>query len=160
MSKTFKKLLLILLAAFLVAFAFIVIIKSLATGITDSKGGDTISVTGVAEGQNVKVNNPAQSANFEAVGADVYISDERKLGPDVGFSVAYYEEDGSFAIDISGKPTAVYRQKASEYILQTLQITEAEACRLNVYIGVTNATDPNLVGQNLGLSFCPGSVQL
>ncbi len=160
MSKAFTKFTLILLGIFLVAASFIVVIRSLTSGIGNSKGGDTISVQGVSEGSVVKVNNPTQSTNFDAVTDGVYISDEKKLGSDVGFSVAFYEEDGSFAIDITGKPTALYRQKASEYILETLQISETEACKLNVYIGVTFATDPNLSGKNLGLSFCPGSVQI
>lgn len=108
----------------------------------------------------LQFSDPKESTNFESIGSGVYISDERKLGNDSGFSVAYFEEDGSFAISLTGKPFALYHEKASRYLLDTLKISEAEACTLNVYVGVTYDTDPSLSGKNFGLSFCPGSVQL
>jgi hypothetical protein len=108
----------------------------------------------------VSARNPAQSTNFADIGSGVYISDERQLGKEAGFSMSYFSEDGSIAIDISRQPLATYREKASRYLLQELGITEAEACELNVYVGVTYETDKVLTGKNLGLSFCPGSVEL
>lgn len=160
MSKTFIKLLVILCGVFLVAFAFITTIKSLSSRSGDTKIANEISIQSVTGGSSVKINNPARSTNFADMGSNVYVSDERQLGNDIGFSVAYFEEDGSFAISITGAPLAEHHQKASHYLLETLQISEEEACKLNVYVGVTYDIDPNLSGKNFGLSFCPGSVQL
>jgi hypothetical protein len=108
----------------------------------------------------ISVRNPAQSTNFTDIGSGVYTSDERQLGKEAGFSMSYFSEDGSIAIDISSQPLASYREKASRYLLQELGITEAEACELNVYVGVSYDVDQKLSGTNLGLSFCPNSVKL
>jgi hypothetical protein len=161
MSKTFTRLMFTGLGIFLIAVAFIVTIRSLTdSSLNDTKDGDIIGLHTQAGGASVQAKNPINATNFISIGAGVYVSDERQLGPEVGYSMTYFEEDSSFAIDISGKPTAAYRKKASDYLLKTLQITEVEACQLRVYIGVSYATDPNQTGKNLGLSFCPDSVQL
>jgi hypothetical protein len=109
---------------------------------------------------SISIANPAQSTNFSDIGAGTYVSDERQLGQDIGFSVSYFAEDESFAIDISSKPIAQYRENASRYLLETLGITESEACQLKVYVGVTHDTDPGLSGKNLGLSFCADAIKL
>lgn len=114
----------------------------------------------VQTSNGIRFSDPKESTNFANLGAGVYISDERQLGDDVGFNIAYFEEDGSFAIGLTGKPLEEYHKKASRYLLETLHITEEEACELNVYVGVTYDVDPNLSGKNFMLSFCPGSVQL
>ena len=151
----------ILVGILLLVISFVVLIRYLTnSGISNSNDDDTIIVELEASGRDIKISNPAQSTNFADIGANVYVSDERQLGRGVGFSMTYFAESNSFAIDISGKPTEEYRRKAGAYLLESLQITEAEACQLRVYLGVSHSVDPNLSGRNLGLSFCPGSVEL
>ncbi len=163
MSKGFIKIITITTGIFLVAGSFIYIVRYVAnSGVSEprTETGPIVSLPGSDNRPAVSVRNPAQSTNFTDIGSGVYTSDERQLGKEAGFSMSYFSEDGSIAIDVSGKPLATYREKASRYLLEELQITEAEACTLNVYVGVTYETDQALSGKNLGLSFCPGSVEL
>jgi hypothetical protein len=162
MSKGFIKIITVTAGIFLVAGSFIYIVRYVAnTGVSEpvNQSGPIVSLPG-GPSDRISVRNPAQSTNFADIGSGVYVSDERQLGKEAGFSMSYFSEDGSIAIDISSQPLASYREKASRYLLQELGITEAEACELNVYVGVTHETDKELVGKNLGLSFCPNSVKL
>ncbi len=160
MSKTFTRLMFAGVGIFLIALALIITIKSLTQSSLEDGNSDMIDLTTQSDGVGVPAKNPVNSTNFANIGAGVYVSDERQLGADVGYSMTYFVEDNSFAIDISGKPLAAYREKASNYLLNTLQISEEEACQLHVYVGVSHATDPQRSGKNLGLSFCPGGVEL
>jgi hypothetical protein len=152
---------LFLFGTFLVALVFLYTLKDTDNTPTDTTrpfGGSTGGV--VSSGSGVRFNDPKKSTDFTDIGANVFVSDERSLGTEVGYSIAYFADDQSFAIDVNGKPTAEYREKASRHLLQMLQVSETEACKLNIYVGVTYETDNKLFGNNLGLSFCPGSVQL
>ena len=77
-----------------------------------------------------------------------------------GFSFLYSENDGSFSIAIEKEPISINRKLASEYFLDLLKITTVEACKLKVLVGVPYGVNQGLSGQNLGLSFCSGSVPL
>lgn len=76
------------------------------------------------------------------------------------YSILYSENDGSFTISLEATPLAVARERVSKDLLTILDITEKEACELNVYVGVTYYTDKALSGKNLGLSFCPDRIAL
>lgn len=161
MSKTFLKIIVITSIVFIVAACLIFLVRYFTgSGVSSTREDPVITILPDAGGDTFEIKNPSQLKNFTDVGADVYVSDERQLGQNVGFSVAYFKEDNSFAIAISGKPTDEYRKRASEYLVESLQISKEDACRLKVYVGVTFDDNPNLSGKNLGLSFCPGSVQL
>ncbi len=76
------------------------------------------------------------------------------------YSILYSESDGSFTIALEAIPLAAARERVSNDLLRILDITENEACELNVYVGVTYYTDKALSGKNLGLSFCPDRIAL
>ena len=162
MSSAFKKIAWMSVWIFLVLAALLLFIRFLL--LPDSADNMRLNPTVVIDsstgGSSVTVQNPARSANFTDIGSNTYVSDERQLGSGIGYSVSYFADDNSFAIDISGKPVGQYREAASRYLLETLQITEAQACQLRIYVGVSFDTDPTMSGQNLGLSFCPGAVNL
>lgn len=162
MNTTFVKLLLLTTGIILVAASFIVTIRYLTNSGVDSKDSKSavVSVGSATGDTKINIKNPAQSTNFADIGDGVYVSDERQLGSANGYSFTYFADDDSFAIDVSGKPVALYREKASRYLLESLGISESEACKLRVYVGVSYSIDSSLSGKNLGLSFCPDSVEL
>lgn len=159
MNKNFTRLMFVTLGILIILGSLIVVIRYVTNqSVTPDTSDETVTLGSGTD--TVKMSNPIQSKDFVSLGSGMYVSDARTLGESAGFSMVYYAEGGSFAIDISGKPTAVYREKASRYLLSVLNISETEACQLRLYVGVSHATDPSLSGKNLGLSFCPGSVKL
>ena len=79
---------------------------------------------------------------------------------DLPYSILFSERDGSFTISLDSIPLDVTRERASGDFLMMLDITEEEACKLNVQVGVTYYVDEALSGKDLGLSFCPDRLPL
>jgi len=78
----------------------------------------------------------------------------------VNFALLYSTKDNSFSISIERDPIAQNRILASEYLVSLLNISKSEACQLKVLLGVPYSVNEQLSGKNLGLSFCPGSINL
>ena len=76
------------------------------------------------------------------------------------YSISYSTSDQSFLITLESKPLKTARAAAEQDILNRLNITQAQACQLKVSVKVPLNVDPNYAGNELGLSFCPGSVPL
>ncbi len=86
------------------------------------------------------------------------VSDAPSFVPE--YSITYFEQEKRFNVTLFEYPLLQTRVKASEAFLQKLSLTEEEACKLNVNVGVTPSVNVGLAGQNLGLSFCPNRVDL
>ncbi|MFM2423658.1 MAG: hypothetical protein RLZZ70_43 [Candidatus Parcubacteria bacterium] len=93
------------------------------------------------------------------LGEGMYSLNGTRSNPEAGFSLLYNKANNSYAIAILSKPIPENRIAASRYFLELLQTDEDTACSLNVYLGTVIDIDPAYTGTNLGLSFCPGSVQ-
>lgn len=74
------------------------------------------------------------------------------------YAISYDATSQSFNIAISEQPIAKSRTDAEMKFLSDLGITQSEACKLTVTLGVNYGTDPNLFDRNFGLSFCPTGV--
>jgi len=75
-----------------------------------------------------------------------------KQTPDYWFT--YDPSDSSFWIAISGTPFNTVRQTAEQDFLATLGVSKADACKLDVSVGVPYSAGNPLDGQSLPLSFC------
>ncbi len=74
------------------------------------------------------------------------------------YDIVYFDfgtKDRSFLIDIKGADITSARIKAEAAFLQLLNITQNQACSLNVSLRVSSFANDNLAGQEFGLSFCP-----
>ncbi len=74
------------------------------------------------------------------------------------YEIAYFPNEQSFTITISAEPVEQARQAAEQAFLDKLQITEGQACQLNVTLAVLGGIDENLAGKNYGLSFCSNGI--
>ncbi len=115
------------------------------------------------------VNSPAVSVSYDnltknpntiQVSDGMYNLNEATTNPDLGFSFLYSELDNSIYVSLDKLPISETRERASEYLVNLLNISNEVACDLKVYVGVPYAVDANVSGRNLGLSFCPGSEKL
>jgi len=70
------------------------------------------------------------------------------------YKVVYYPIDKAFLISILGSPFDSVRKVAEQAFLKDLGITQADACKLSVYITTPAAYNPSEAGTNYTLSFC------
>lgn len=71
------------------------------------------------------------------------------------YSIVYFEDKTTFVITIYKQPLSDTRLVAERDLLKKLNLSEKEACNLNVDLGTIASVDENLSGKNFGLSFCP-----
>ena len=77
-----------------------------------------------------------------------------------GVNITYSSEYGTFTIAILEEPLSATRISAQNFLMTTLGLNQQQMCSLSTYVGTDTGVNENFAGQNLGLSFCPDSVQL
>lgn len=70
------------------------------------------------------------------------------------YSLTYEPSSGSFWIAVSGSPFAAAREAAEQDFLATLGVSQSDACKLDVSIGVPYDPKNPLNGQTFPLGFC------
>ncbi|MFA6494771.1 MAG: hypothetical protein WC246_00160 [Candidatus Paceibacterota bacterium] len=112
--------------------------------------GSSSSVFSIPTAQGaVTVNNFYQNAVIVAAGGS-----EALVARNPGYDISYYQPDNSFAISISQKPVMAMRTQAEAAFLQKLGISQSDACKLKVTVGVPISVDQQYAGTDFGLSFC------
>lgn len=72
----------------------------------------------------------------------------------------YDPASGSFWIAVAGVPFDTIRAAAESDFLTTLGVNQADACKLDVSVGVPYSVGNPLDGQSFPLSFCPTTIKL
>jgi len=70
------------------------------------------------------------------------------------FLIVKTEETGKYDIVILGSPFEKYRAEAEKAFLIKLNVSEGEACSLNVVVGTVQFANPDEAGRDFPLSFC------
>jgi hypothetical protein len=70
------------------------------------------------------------------------------------YGIAYFDNDNAFLITIFASPFEEKRTIAEDAFLESLDITQEEACNLTVYITTTMHANPNEASKDHYLSFC------
>lgn len=76
------------------------------------------------------------------------------------YDVSYDSESGRFTITLYTQDTKKARLSAESYILKELPYSKNQWCDFITNVLTNEYENPQLAGQNLGLSFCPDSLQL
>lgn len=76
------------------------------------------------------------------------------------FGLYYLQSGGNLTVTLYGENTAKARLSAEEYLKDVLPYSEAELCSIDAIVITNEYENPRYAGQNLGFSFCPGSVVL
>lgn len=77
-----------------------------------------------------------------------------------GANVLYNAADQSFTIALLDEPLRDARISAQQFLLGALGLSQEELCSLSYYVGTDYYVNELYAGQNLGFSFCAGSVAL
>ena len=110
--------------------------------------GPTVSESSKIEVSNVKVNNFYKDAKKINSQGDILISEEKD------FDIVYFPKGDEFLISILSSPFYPKRLEAEKKLLETLGISEKDACKLDVSITTPAFVNQNEAGINYGLSFC------
>lgn len=92
--------------------------------------------------------------NFYKTAKEVNSERDVLVQKDNRFDVTYISSGGNFIIGILQEPIEENRLVAERAFLSGLGISEAQACRLTVWVGVPREVSEAYSGRNLGLSFC------
>jgi hypothetical protein len=77
------------------------------------------------------------------------------------YIISLTQPDEQFTISILAEPIGVVRTAAELKFIELLGIDKQSACKLKVFVGGPVSVDERFGNnQNIGLSFCPGSVSL
>lgn len=110
---------------------------------TPLPSGKTLSI------KNIKVKNFYQKENVSLgkLGEALFVDKQ-------AYKITYYPDDQAFLITVLASPFETIRQAAEEEFLASLEINQAQACKLDVFITTPYSVNPNYAGQNHRLSFC------
>ena len=76
------------------------------------------------------------------------------------FVIEYHNNSKSFIISLKQEPLSQTRKQMEQLLMQQLNLSQDALCRLTYTVTVPYRTNQFYAGENLGFSFCPGSVQL
>ena len=57
-------------------------------------------------------------------------------------------------MSINKEPVEANRRAAEKRLLEILGVSQDQACKLNVYVGISKDIDESYAGVNVGLTFC------
>jgi len=76
--------------------------------------------------------------------------DEKRL-----YQISYFPLSNSYLISIMGSPFEQYRKEAEKVLINQLNLSPTELCKLNVTIAASYITNPKESERSYRLSFCP-----
>jgi hypothetical protein len=77
-----------------------------------------------------------------------------------GYDIIYFPSQSYFDISILSEPIGKNRLTAETALVSKLGLSKSQLCKLDVGVYVQVGVNDQYPGQNLGLSFCPGAIQL
>ncbi len=81
--------------------------------------------------------------------------------PTHAFDVQFNQEGSQFVVTLNEEPLGASRLAAEAFLRDTLELTDAQLCTLDILVGVPYSVNEAFSAyQNLGLSFCQGSFRL
>lgn len=88
-----------------------------------------------------------------------YLLAEEKSFDETIFQI-FYEENGGIDVLLQGRDTAFARARAEEILKNILQVDSTELCFIEIYVTVPYPVGGELKERELGLSNCPGFVEI
>ena len=76
------------------------------------------------------------------------------------FHILFFEDGAGFLVSLLKEPLRDVRAQAEAELRSTLQLSDSELCKLNIDVAVARDVNDRFSGKNLGLSFCPGAIEL
>ncbi|MEM9336535.1 MAG: hypothetical protein AAGA35_01610 [Patescibacteria group bacterium] len=121
-------------------------------------GLNRISVSGT-QGRSVTVNNIQKLHETVTFDGENYKFADNSLN-EAGYEILFHAPDESFLISLESPPLKQARIAAEAELLEKLGISETDACQLTIRVATSLRVSETFGAKELGLSFCPGSIDL
>lgn len=124
-------------------------IGTTGTGITPFKPptGNSISVKKRTGGE-------LEIDNFYKHAEDITLYGDALIRETPNYIIWYFPRDSSFLIALKSTDVHLARALAESEFTAALNISQAQACELQVLLGIPRGVNQDLAGQDYGLSFC------
>ena len=83
-----------------------------------------------------------------------------QAGSATTYNIVYDSSLDAFTVALLAEPLGATRAAAEAELAKVLGLSQSEMCRLNYYVGTTDAVSSFYAGKNLGFSFCRGTTKL
>lgn len=177
MTASFKRLMIILVAIFLVGLIIINFLKLSPSldnpediisdlgitnaGIVDGGSSGTTQLPSTQPSETIKARDFLKDPDvIDWDGSGTFMLGAGLIDGDEAYQLFYYKSDQSISIVLFAEPFGKVRQVAESQLLERLGVSKEVVCKMNVRVNVPVSESETLSGLNLGLSFCPGSVKL
>lgn len=135
--------------------------SGLLSGQTSAEGQENIMLMS-ATGQTYTVPNFTENhpSYEQPTGTFYYITaSPDSVEEDERFSIVY-GTDSSISIGLLAEPVGEVRKVAEQKLRTLIPLSTTELCTLNISVTTPISVNETYAATELGLSFCPGSVQL
>ena len=88
------------------------------------------------------------------VALDTNKNGDLKLADNDRYLISFLKKFNTFIITINSPPFDQTSREAENFFITTLGIQKEDACRLTVYVNMTERVDPKKAGLNYNLSWC------
>lgn len=112
------------------------------------------------DGDTVRVRDVRALRETDGIGSGNYVVGGVDAGGIKPYELLYFESDGSYLIALEEEPLRDAREAGERELLQTLEISEKDACNLQIRVSTSLHVSQTYGAKELGLSFCPGSIEL
>ena len=105
------------------------------------------------EGNTIKISNK-EVENFYKTAYPINNNGDVVFSETENYKIIYFPKGEQFLISILGTPFEEAKKEAEQQFLQSLGISESEACELNVSVSTPRFANEAESGKNYKLSFC------
>jgi len=86
--------------------------------------------------------------------------DEGVANNEISYQIFFDDIDKSFTLSLLQEPLASSRLNAEEALLKRLAVPKNDLCSMKIIVNTPSFVSEDYSGNNLGLSFCPGAMNL
>jgi hypothetical protein len=130
------------------------------TRLVPTREGKTVAVPDFTAGKSsVQIGDDAADVQYDLTPYPDY--EPGKPYPTHAFDVQFNGIGSQFVVTLNEEPLGASRLAAEAFFRDTLELTDAQLCTLDILVGVPYSVNESFSGyQNLGLSFCPDAFRL
>lgn len=155
----YKKLLFLLVLIVLLAVAVLVTVLFLQNGAKDDVA--TNDFTNLPTEAKPLVAVPKlDTSTYEHVADDIYLARSKTNRDKTFYEIYYYANENKIGVSLLSEPISIARELAEEDLIDMLRLSKESLCNQEISVTTPRFASPEFAGRELGLSFCPGSVQL
>lgn len=120
---------------------------------------DKFTVLG-KDGTQVEVRDFLKDTSVVKWGDSYVIAEDVDVKRDLYYQIFYFPMDRSISVALLQEPLSLSRNLAERALHERLMLSQDVLCKLDINVSTPSFVSDTFSGRDLGLSFCPGAIQL